>query len=556
MTTTLQDPRSRALPGAQDHGRGIVTFALYAPGKRCVHLVGSFNDWDASADAMEDRGGGFWVTHKQLPRGKCQYQFILDDGLVICDPYAQEIERLAGPDAPPRAVIDVSRPIYQWQHDGWQRPQLRDLIIQEVHVGDFTPQGTLGGVHSRLDYLREMGINAIEFMPLYECSTNDYWGYEPAYFLALRRSFGMFEDLLTLVDEAHARGIAVILDLVLAHTGRQHPFHAMYPYEQSPWYGRSVGEQDQYGLPMLDFRKDATNSFVRDVQSYWLNVFHFDGFRYDYLAGIGADWQGRGLPYLMRTARDIRPEAYLIGECIPERPDLVNNSGIGCVWHTRTKLALEALLCEGKSNCGDWNDFATTVRAFDPATQDYMDATFMVNYLECHDDPRAVLEIQEAGFDRSVAMRKSALAATILMTLPGEPMLYQGQEWGEDAVKSLQINKIHWERLDDEDGHSLREHYRRMCHLRRGRASLRCQNFHYALVDANRKCIVYHRRLGMADQVVVAANFSRDSVKLAIPFPDAGMWHEFFSRLVMDIDPPLDWTLPPYSAVIFLSGVS
>jgi 1,4-alpha-glucan branching enzyme len=98
MTAVTDELIGRALPGATDHGDGNVTFALYAPRKKSVHIMGSFNNW--GRDALEERDEGFWVIARQLPRGKCEYQFVVDDSIVICDPYAQEINPIAGQEQP------------------------------------------------------------------------------------------------------------------------------------------------------------------------------------------------------------------------------------------------------------------------------------------------------------------------------------------------------------------------------------------------------------------------------------------------------------------------
>jgi 1,4-alpha-glucan branching enzyme len=365
------------------------------------------------------------------------------------------------------------------------------------------------------------------------------------------------EDLLRLVDEAHGRGIGVILDMVLNHTGHLHPFLKLYPWNESPWYGNPIGEPNQFGLPTLDFTKPATNGFVRDVQAYWLRVFHIDGFRYDYLAGLGANEEGQGLPYLMRTAREIRPEAYLFGECIPEDPDLTRDSGLSGVWHTRSRIAIECLLRERDEVPYQWDNFEETVRSFDPNTQGYNGGSFMLNYAECHDDIRLIRSLRdEIGFPEDIAYRKSSLAATILMTIPGEPMLWQGQEWGEATVRAQKHNKIHWELLDTPEGRCLRQHYSDMAKLRRERTSTRTDNFAFDLIDPARRVVVYHRWLGEADKVLVAANFSREKQTVTLKFPDHGQWRNRFTRELVNVTSDVEYDLDPYWAVVFTSGVS
>lgn len=93
MTTATDELTARALPGATDHGDGHVTFAIYAPRKKSIHVTGNFNNW--GRESLEQRDEGFWVTVRELPRGKSEYQFIIDDSIIICDPYAQEINPVA-----------------------------------------------------------------------------------------------------------------------------------------------------------------------------------------------------------------------------------------------------------------------------------------------------------------------------------------------------------------------------------------------------------------------------------------------------------------------------
>jgi 1,4-alpha-glucan branching enzyme len=135
-------------------------------------------------------------------------------------------------------------------------------------------------------------------MPVFEFKGDLGWGYNPAYFFTVEKSYGEPDDLRELIDQAHARGIGVILDLVLAHTAHRHPFNKLYPYDQSPWYGAGCGEQNQFGFPTLDYQKGPTEDFSRDVQRYWLHEFHADGFRYDYCHGIGCCGE-LGMPFLI-----------------------------------------------------------------------------------------------------------------------------------------------------------------------------------------------------------------------------------------------------------------
>ncbi|MDY0043071.1 MAG: alpha-amylase family glycosyl hydrolase [Syntrophales bacterium] len=543
----------KAEPGAFDYGNGLVSFAIYAPYKESVHVIGTFNDWDYQRNALHEREPGYWVTVLQLDKGAYQYQFVIDGHVVICDPYAHEVAEGSAENDEIRAVLRVGEESYRWENDDWLRHKLRDLIIYEIHIGDFTHEGTFEAAADKFGYLAELGISAIEIMPVYETAPGDYWGYEPTFLMAPRRIYGSPENFRRLVDTAHAHDIAVILDMVLAHTGHTHPFNRMYPYEQSPWFGSGLGEENQFGLPTFDYLKDPTNFFVRDVEIHWLTKYHVDGFRYDYLAGIGADEEGRGLSNLMKRARDIQPDAFFIGECIPEDPGLVNGSGLSAVWHTRSRLALQTLAAEREFEPYSWSRFKEAVSVFDPGTQNYETPQFMINYFESHDDMRLMRILHEAGFDDSACWKKAALAATILMTIPGEPMVFQGQEWAEASAAESGQNKINWQIARSQEGKSLIAHYRYLCKLRRSHSCLRSDDFAISLIDEEKRCIVYERRFGESDLAVVVVNFSREAQKISISFPQSGYWHEPGGE-PFEVERNTDWDIPGFEAIIFLSG--
>ncbi len=194
--------------------------------------------------------------------------------------------------------------------------------------------------------------------------------------------------------------------------------------------------------------------------------------------------------------------------------------------------------------------------AFDPSTQDYRSADFMVNYVESHDDPRLFTALRGAGFDASTAARKCSLAAAVLMTVPGEPMLFHGQEWGEDAATERRRNPIDWGKAGQAPHADILELTRRLGRLRRARPSLRGPHYTVALRDDGRRVLVFHRRRGQADQAVVALNFSGERHELAVPFPQPGPWHDALTGEIVHVRHDVPRTLEPYSAAIYLSGVS
>lgn len=538
-------------PGAIDVN-GVVGFTLYAPNKQSVHLIGDFNDWQHDADPMKQIDDGLWTIDKNLPRGTFAYQFLIDGQLVICDPYARFVEEDPG-DRPRKAVVKPKQDPYQWQHDGWPRPRFQDLLIYELHVADFTPQRDFREAVERLGYVSDLGMNAIELMPVFGIHENKGWGYTPTFLFAPNEDYGTPDELRWLIDEAHGKGLAVILDMVLAHTGQKHPFNQMYPYDESPWYGQTPGGGNEYGLPQLDYSKPATRAFVQDVLAYWLKDYHVDGFRFDYVKSIGVTPDGYGVPTLAWAARQVRPDAYVIGEHLPEDPGLMLMANMDGAWHIRFSYALKALLCQREVGGYRWNDFEHCVRALDPATEGYGERpTCMVNYLESHDEERVVWEVKQAGFDDDAARRKSALGATLLFTAVGEPMLYHGQTMGQDTPKNIDHNFIDWEGLGTAGGSGLRDHYKRLAGLRRERDALRSTNIAIDAVMSDQKSAVYHRWNDAGDEVVVVANFSPEDRRLAVPMPRQAKWREFFSGDEAELGGTVEIDVEHWAAKVFL----
>src|SRR5690606_33621082 len=150
--------------------------------------------WAEGADALTADDEGWWTLEKRLPPGEHRYQYRVDD-VVICDPYALEVaDPRDGVDAP-TAVGRPGAAAYAWRHDGWSRPAFADLALDELQVGDFTAEGTLAAAAQRLDYLRDLGINAIQLMPLTETALHQGWGYQPTYYFAVKSAYGSADDL-------------------------------------------------------------------------------------------------------------------------------------------------------------------------------------------------------------------------------------------------------------------------------------------------------------------------------------------------------------------------
>lgn len=538
-------------PGAVDQGDGAVTFTLYAPGKEAVSVVGDFNDWQPGKTPLAPHDG-LWTTQVQLDAGTHRYYFVVDEK-AISDPYARRIERAEDADAPPFALVDIGAEPFAWRYDNFNRPRFEDLILYEVLPHDFSESKDFAGIQSRLGYIRDLGITGIQIMPVFGCAPDDEWGYAPEFFFAPRPEYGTPDDLRRLIDAIHQHDMAVLIDIVPAHSGGDHPYHQIYGDDESPWYGEGIGGVNEFGLPTFDHRKPPAQDFWRDVLQFWLREYHIDGYRLDYMKLVDEE-NGLGAPKLIRDIREARADAYIISEMLPEVPEKLNRWDTNGAWHLSIGRALRRLFMEDLPDAeqkeGDpWEEF---INALDPAGAGWSDGNKRINYIESHDEERLVRELKDNGLDGTGARWRSSAAAAILITMPGEPMIYQGQEWGEKSPLNEDGSPLEWPLLGEEGGRGIHTFYRRLIRLRHDHPALCSNNFSIESDDAARRCVVYKRWNDSGDQVITCVNLSADPQTVAVQLPEIGRWDEVVAESELDAEGGIDVQLEPYSARIFV----
>lgn len=514
--------------GAIDHGDGRVSFGLWAPWKKGVALVGDFNGWDMKATPMQVRDDGMWYASLKLEPGEYGYQFVIDaeseHPTYIADPYARRLRWV--PESPqPHAIVEAGAQPYQWGDEGFGARLFNEQVIYELHVGDFSPEGTYKGVTARLDYIRDLGIGAIELMPINEFPGDQSWGYNPAYFFAPESAYGTADDLKEMIDQAHRRGIAVILDMVLNHTDSSNPLTRLYSYQDNPYFG---SDGNPWGFPDFNHWDDATKRLIREIQDYWLLEFHIDGFRYDHAEGIGFDHMS-GMQFVGWAARQTKPQAYLIAEQLMDPISVVQQTEINASWHESFHGMLRAQLREGEYQGRRYGDMQGVLDQMIFSRQGYNDNAEAVNYLETHDQERIAFEIRtNPNLDNDEAVRaKCKLGALALFTAAGVPMLYAGQEFAMSTPKTIDANKLQWERLNDGTWNDLKNFFASMATLRAQNPALRQNHMEPLLVDDERKLLVFKRWTEDGNQVVVGLNFAPAQQFADITFPRGGRWHEW-----------------------------
>jgi 1,4-alpha-glucan branching enzyme len=554
--------------GAVLHAQGT-TFRVWAPNAAGVSVAGSINEWSADANPLAHDGGGYWSADLPGVKAGDEYKFVIhrhEGGpLWRIDPYARDVTTSVGNSV----VVD---PSFDWGDDGGYRtPAWNEAVIYELHAGTFNDHpgggpGTFEDVVRRLDYLRDLGINCIELMPPMEFAEDFSWGYNPAHIFAVESAFGGPAALKRLVREAHARGIAVLMDVVYNHLGPSD----LDLWRFDGWYGESWRDArgdkhdaggiyfyndwrawTEWGDTRPDYGRPEVRQFLRDNARMWLHEFRLDGLRWDATAyirnvyghqGGGTDIpEGWGLmqritaesradhPWKLHVAEDMRNDEWLV------KPVDEGGAGFGSQWDGEFIHPLRALLWQP-------DDAARDMRAVRHAIEHRYagDAFRRVVYTESHDEVarkngkvRVPQQIHPGDPGGWVAKKRSTLGAALVFTAPGIPMIFQGQELLEDGDWE-DIDPVDWSKETRFAG--ILQMYRDLIHLRRdawgATRGLRGPHVQVHHVNHADKVVAFHRRDagGPGDDVIVVANFgNRAYGHYVIGFPRGGEWKVRFN---------------------------
>lgn len=518
-----------------------IEFKLFAPYNKGAALIGTFSNWEEIP--MEKGEDGFFRTQVELEDGSYQYKFKIqskswfvepDQWIEIVDPYATDIDnptqngivRIKDGDR----IVDT----YVWKHDDKPLPSDRELVIYELHVADFSggeddpyARGKYKHVVEKLDYLCDLGINAIELMPIKEYPGDYSWGYNPRYFFATESSYGTTEGLKALIDECHGRGIRVIMDGIYNHSESSSPLTQI---DHDLWYHHSPRDPDNNWGPEFNYDlydenldlKPAWN-FIRDVVRFWVQEYHIDGIRYDAARQIANYDFMHWITKEAKEAAGPKP-FYNIAEFIPDDPSITNVDGPmdGC-WHDSFYHCIIEYLC------GQPVDLENLKDIIDCKRQGYMGTTNVVNYLTNHDHNHVMAELGDRGILDEAAFKRAKLGTAIVMTAVGVPLLWMGEEFGEYKYKTIEQAKIDWRLLENDSNSGLFQYYKGLIHLRRENHALYTENIEFFHEDPELKVLAYTRWNDEGSRVVVVVNFSDNYLAgYSVPnFPANGTWHEW-----------------------------
>jgi hypothetical protein len=452
-----------------------VRLQFFAPDKDYLFVIGDFNNWTYDLDYMMNRtpdGNTWWIDITGLTPGQ-EYRFqyyIGEDNMRVAEIYADKIldywndpwiddnsypnliEYPVGLTSEPVSVLQTNQAVYNWTDGSYQRPDKEKLIIYELLVRDFLEDGNYQTLLDTLDYLENMGINAIEFMPINEFEGNESWGYNPSFYFAPDKNYGPKSALKDFIDECHSRGIAVIMDIALNHSFGQNPMVRMYfdaeageygePTLDNPWFNPTPKHDFNVGYD-FNHEQTRTRDFCKRVFEYWLEVYHIDGFRLDLSKGytqvntLGntAQWgvydQSRIniLTDYFNHGQSVEPGSYFILEHFANNDEetVLANTGM-MLWGNLNYQFNEASM--GYSSDLNWGNYQQ--RGWNNA--------HLITYAESHDEERLMYKNllfgnSAGGYDitdLNTALKRQELIHTLLIPLPGPKMIWQFGELGYD----------------------------------------------------------------------------------------------------------------------------
>jgi maltooligosyltrehalose trehalohydrolase len=528
-------------------------FRVWAPAAKLVEVESG-----GARVAMTREGGGWWRAEIERARHGTDYAFIVDGGKALPDPRSRwQPHGVHGPSR----VVEHSR--FKWTDDRWNAPPLGSGIIYEAHVGTFSGEGTFDGAITRLDYLTGLGVTHLELMPVAEFAGDRGWGYDGVDLFAPHHAYGGPDGLKRLVDACHARGLAVILDVVYNHFGPSGNYLSQFgPYltdrYKTPW-GDAVN---------LDGRgSDEVRRYFCDNALAWLRDYHLDGLRIDAVHAIVDTSAVHLLEQMAREVGELSLELgrrlVLIAESDLNDPRLVRPFEIGGYGlDERTgyyadfgRIAdLAKALTAGFVYDGRYSEYRGRSHGR-PATG--VPASSFIAFVQNHDQ----VGNRAAGerLSHLAGAGRAKIAAALLMIAPMVPLIFQGEEWAastpfqyfagheepelaravsegrrrefeafgwrpEDvpdpqAHETFARAKLRWDELDVPPHRETLAWYRALIRMRKAIAPLRDGRFDDVEVgfDESKRWIFVRR-----GAIALVANLAESSC--ALPLPDGDSW--------------------------------
>lgn len=564
----------------------VCTLVIYALGKQTVSVVGDFNNWTETLIHQMNKtadGKYFWIKLTGLTPGQeYGFQYIIDGTLKVADyncekvldPWNdQYIPAATYPGLKPYptgltsgivSVLQTAKPAYIWQNS-FTRPNKKNLMIYELLIRDFIVNHDYQTLKDSLPYLKKLGINAIELMPVMEFEGNNSWGYNPNFFMAPDKYYGTENALKQFIDACHGYGIAVVLDIALNHAFGSCPMVQMYwdavnnrPSATNPWFNQS--DKHPYGVG-YDFNHESqqTKDYVDRVITNWLTNYKVDGFRWDLSKGftqkqtsdVGA-WGAYDASRITIWKRiydkmqAVSSGSYCILEHFADNSEEIELSNYGML-----------LWGNGNYNCREAAKGSTSNTDFGysliSGNRSWSNA-YLVGYAESHDEERIMYDCTTNGNtagtynikDTATALKRAEMVASFLTMIPGPKMIWQmgelGYNYSINRCTNGTINNncrldekpIRWDYQGNTNRQNLYNVYSRLLAFRTNAAY--SPMFISAVISTDISGTVKRITVGNATlRVVVVGNFGTTATTSNVSFPNTGTWYNLFNSGTINV---------------------
>ena len=586
--TVVSDVPEGMLYGLNRNEDGSATFVLHAPGKESVILLGSFNDWTPDTGFVLNKssdGQDFWITINDLEVGQWHtYQYLVDGTIRVADPYSEIVldpfndqfiptnVNNQFPDYPSNlsnagnvTAFKMEGFPYDWTVDNFEKPANQDLFIYELLVRDFLESHSYKDLIDTLDYLQNLGVNAIELMPINEFEGNISWGYNPSFHMALDKYYGDPITFKRFVDEAHSRGIAVLLDVVYNHAFSQSPFAQLYwdaanfrPAPDNPWLNVEPTHPFNVGYD-FNHESQSTKDFVSRVVKYWVNEYRIDGYRFDLTKGFTQNFSGDDnniasrydqsrIDILTAIGQEVweeDPNSILILEHFAENSEERALANLGfLLWGNLNFNYNEATMGYHDSGKSDfsWGYYAN--RGWNSPN--------LITYMESHDEERLMYKNTQFGNsngaynvkEENTGLDRIRLANTFFWTIPGPKMIWQFGELGYDFSINycpngtinnscrVDVKPITWDYNEDKKRKAIYYHISDLAYLKSQFSdAFATQDVTLSIANPVKQITLNHSDLS----VVAIGNFDVQERNQSFPFPQNGTWYNYLNGERIDI---------------------
>ena len=567
--------------GVNFNAAGEAEIKLWAPLAKSAELLVTENN---EKYALKEASYGYWFLTTNVIKPNDLYQFVLDGKKLLPDPAS-----LAQPESVhgPSQAIDICG--FNWTDQSWENFALKDYLLYELHTGTFTPEGTFAGIESKLDYLKELGVTAIEIMPVAQFPGGRNWGYDGVFPFAVQNTYGGASGLQHLVDACHQKGIAVVLDVVYNHLGPEGNYFGEFgPYftqkYNTPW-GNAINFDDEYC--------DAIREYYIENVLMWFRDFHIDALRMDAVHAIKDFSAKHILREVKQQVNQLIAETgrkhHLIVELDLNDTRFINplekeGFGMDAQWIDEFHHALR--VTAGGEKTGYYSDFegiAHLAKAYrdayvyDGIYSPHRKKTFgikaehnageqFVVFSQNHDQVGNRMLGERSSQLFSFEMQK--LMAGAVMVSPFLPMLFMGEEYSEthpflyfvshtdpelaEAVRkgrkaefaafhaegeapdpmdnaSFTGSKLQWELIDQEPHATMLCYYKALITARKQLPALHHLNRQHLIVSADEKTqtLILHR-WHENQQVLCLMNFSKEEQQIQLP-QNQQQWHKILA---------------------------